>query len=294
MQLTNRYSFFQFKKNGAQNIGVSLASELYSLPVDLDIIDLALNPKLVKSEYLTEKDKLDINQIEFLSPIINPSKIICVGLNYDDHVQELNRQALGYPTFFSRFNHSYVPHRHNIPITNLSDKYDYEGELAIIIGKAAYKVMEQDAKNYICGYSIFNDVTVRDYQARTSQWFLGKNFNQTGAFGPYLVPAIYLPENAIGLNLVTKVNNIILQSANTSDMLFKPYELVSILSEVMQLEPGDVIITGTPGGVAVSRTPRTYLKNGDICQISIDGLGCLENKMQSVFSDHESKYQFNI
>jgi acylpyruvate hydrolase len=278
-----QYKFFHYRYNDLIKIGVVDEDDShYSVSKDFFITDLANNPALIDRSMFTPKNVLNKSSLEFLTPIINPGKVICVGLNYEDHVKELNRETLKHPTFFSRFTSSFVAHLDHIPITSFSDKYDYEGELAIIIGKLAYRVEADKAEDFICGYSIFNDVTVRDYQARTSQWLLGKNFDKTGAFGPYLVPASNVPKNASNLKIVTKINNKIMQSANTSEMIFKPYKIVSILSQVMTLSPNDVIITGTPGGVAVSRTPRTYLKDGDICQIYIEHLGLLENKMKYV------------
>jgi acylpyruvate hydrolase len=274
----NSFGFFNYLEGNQQRSGVLLNGIHYSLARGADIIDLANNLHEFNSNDLTRHPKLKDDEIDFLCPVVSPGKVICVGLNYEDHVKELNRQTLEFPTFFSRFNHSFVPHGKNISISNLSEKYDYEAELAIVIGSTAYRVEKSKAASYICGFSIFNDVTVRDYQARTSQWFLGKNFYQTGSFGPYLVPAQCLTANAQGLKLQTYVNERVLQSANTSDMIFKPDELVYELAKIMPLEKGDVIITGTPGGVAISRNPRTFLKNGDVCRIEIDGLGMLENK----------------
>lgn len=276
--MTNNIKFFNFKKEGKAVPGALYLNEYYALNENIDIIDLALDPRKLSIDMLHLRDKLEAEQIEFLTPVINPGKVICVGLNYEDHVKELSRETLQFPTFFSRHNHSFVPHMQSILMSSLSEKYDYEAELAVIIGKPAYKINRAEAQDHICGYSIFNDVTVRDYQARTSQWYLGKNFYQAGSFGPFLVPASSLPSNGEGLKMETKVNEIILQSANTSEMIFKPDELVFELAKIMPLEKGDVIITGTPGGVAVSRTPRTYLKDGDICTISIENVGQLQNK----------------
>jgi len=271
-------SFFNFDQNGRAQAGVLFEGSYYPLKGDGDIVDLADDFSNFDINLIDKENKLDPDLLNFYCPVINPSKVICVGLNYEDHVKELSRESLGHPTFFSRFNHSFVAHKKIIPLVDISDKYDYEVELALIIGKKAHQIAKDKALDYICGYSIFNDVTVRDYQVRTSQWFMGKNFYQTGSFGPFLVPAACLPRNADGLVMQTKVNDVILQSGNSSNMIFKPDELVYELAQIMPLEKGDVIITGTPGGVAVSRSPRTYINDGDTCFLSIEKLGILENK----------------
>ena len=277
--MMNKLQLFNFKHEDHVRAGLVFEGIHYSLAKGVDILDIAHNFSDFDFGIIKNLEKLKAAEIDFLCPVINPGKVICVGMNYEDHIKELDRQAPAFPTFFSRFNHSFVAHSENIPLSDLSDKYDYEAELAVIIGARAYKLDKTEAASYICGYSIFNDVTVRDYQVRTSQWFLGKNFYQTGSFGPYLVPALCLAANAQGLKVETFVNEKILQSASTSEMIFKPDELVYELARIMPLEKGDVIITGTPGGVAVSRTPRTYLKDGDICRIKIGELGMLENKV---------------
>lgn len=276
--MINSIKFFNYKYSEINESGAFYEGEYFSLPKNIDIIDLANDLKNIKPDFFNLANKIDIEKIEFQTPVLNPGKVICVGLNYRDHVKELSRESLQFPTFFSRFNHSFVPHLHDIGLSALSEKYDYEAELAIIIGKPVYKVPKPEAIGHIAGYSIFNDVTVRDYQVRTSQWFLGKNFYQAGSFGPFLVPAANLNPNAQNLKIETIVNGVTLQSANTSQMIFKPDELIFELACVMPLNKGDVIITGTPGGVALSRTPRTYLKEGDSCIVSIENIGRLENK----------------
>jgi acylpyruvate hydrolase len=278
--------FFNFLEHGHTKTGILVDAQHFVMKEAHDIVSISQHFDDFKFDSLEIEEILDVEKIQFLYPVRKPGKVICVGLNYDDHVKELNRQTLGFPTFFSRFNHSFVAHKEDIPISTLSTKYDYEGELAIVIGKDAFQVTQSDSAEYIAGFSIFNDVTVRDYQSKTSQWFLGKNFYKTGAFGPYLAPASILPKNAQGLKIQTSVNGNILQDANTSDMIFKPAELVYELARIMPLDKGDIIITGTPGGVALSRKPSTYLKSGDICTITIPEIGTLENSFVDLDLDN--------
>ena len=159
----------------------------------------------------------------------------------------------------------------------MSDKLDYEGELVAVIGRGGRDIAKERALDHVAGYSIFNDGSVRDYQLRTPQWTVGKNFDGTGAFGPYFVTADQLPKGAAGLSLQTRLNGTVMQSTSTSDMVFDVATLVSLLSVAMTLEPGDVIVTGTPAGVGGARKPPVFMKPGDICEVEIEGIGVLRN-----------------
>jgi 2-keto-4-pentenoate hydratase/2-oxohepta-3-ene-1,7-dioic acid hydratase in catechol pathway len=158
-----------------------------------------------------------------------------------------------------------------------SDTLDYEGELAVIVGKRGRRIPEEEALNYVAGFSVFNDGSIREFQHKTGQWTIGKNFDGTGAFGPEFVTTEELPPGANGLKIETKLNGDIVQSANTRDMVFDVATLIAILSEAATLEPGDVIVSGTPSGVGHARTPKLYMKNGDICEVVIEGVGRLRN-----------------
>jgi 2-keto-4-pentenoate hydratase/2-oxohepta-3-ene-1,7-dioic acid hydratase in catechol pathway len=160
-----------------------------------------------------------------------------------------------------------------------SDKLDYEGELAVVIGRRARHVAEEAALDYVAGYSLFNDATLRDYQRKSSQWTIGKNFDGTGAFGPELVTADELPGGAEGLHIETRVNGEVRQSANTGEMVYGVPRLIAILSECMTLEPGDVIVTGTPSGVGYARTPALFLEPGDRVEVEVEKIGVLENRV---------------
>ncbi len=220
----------------------------------------------------------DIGHIPLL---MRSGKIICVGLNYAEHAAETHFEAPEYPTIFARFTTSLLGHQSTLQVPLESDQLDYEGELAVVIGRAGRRISRQSALSHVCGYSVFNDASVRDYQMRTPQWTLGKNFDHTGAFGPELVTIDELPQGASGLVLETTLNDKIVQKANTNQLIFDVSTLIALLSEAMTLDPGDVIVTGTPGGIGMTRTPPLWMKPGDICRVRIDGLGTLINPIGS-------------
>lgn len=221
--------------------------------------------------------------ITYLPPITNPSKIICVGLNYAKHIEEgrFAKQENPFPVLFTRFASTLVPHNGTLIKPHCSDKFDYEGELVAVIGKKARHVKKANALDYVMGYSIFNDATVRDYQSRTHQWTLGKNFDASGGFGSAIVTADDLPAGGKGLRLTTKVNGKTLQDADTGNMIFDVADIIENITEVMELNAGDIIVTGTPESVGFARTPPIYLKDGDVCDITIEGIGTLTNHVKS-------------
>jgi 2-keto-4-pentenoate hydratase/2-oxohepta-3-ene-1,7-dioic acid hydratase in catechol pathway len=216
-------------------------------------------------------------RIRFLPPLSNPEKIICVGLNYADHTKESAYEQPKYPTLFSRFNSTLVGHNAPILRPRASEQLDYEGELAVVIGKAGRHIAADKALDHVAGYSIFNDASVRDYQFKSPQWTVGKNFDATGGFGPSVVTADELPAAARGLKLQTRLNGQVVQDATTSDMIFDVVSLITIISEAMTLQVGDVIVSGTPSGVGFARKPPLWMKDGDVCEVEIEGLGVLRN-----------------
>jgi acylpyruvate hydrolase len=215
--------------------------------------------------------------LKFLAPIARPPKIVCLGLNYVDHAAEGGHAKPEYPSFFLRVATSLVAHNAPILRPRVSDKLDYEAELAVIIGKTARHVKRADALSYVAGYSCFNDGTLRDYQRKTSQWTIGKNFDATGGFGPWFVTPEEVPAGAIGLAIRSKLNGQVMQNANTRDMIFPVDETIELLSDVLTLEPGDVIAMGTPSGVGYARKPPVWMKAGDVIEIEIEGVGTLRN-----------------
>ncbi len=221
-----------------------------------------------------------LSEIKFDVLIDQPGKIVCMGLNYADHAKEGGNARPEYPSFFMRGPSSLTAHLAPIIRPSVSDKLDYEAELAFIVGKKARNLSKENALDCVAGYSIFNDGSLRDYQRKTSQWTIGKNFDQTGAFGPWLVTPDELPSGAHGLQIQSRLNGNLMQNANTKDFLWGVAETIQLITECMTLEPGDVVITGTPAGVGYARTPPVFMKPGDVCEIEIEGIGVLRNTIQ--------------
>lgn len=214
-----------------------------------------------------------------LAPLVpEPGKIICLGLNYFDHAKEGGREKPEYPWFFLRGASSLMAHGAPGLLPKVSGKFDYEAELALVIGRRVPRhVSQDDAPDHVFGYTCFNDMSVRDYQKRTPQWTIGKNFDGTGGFGPVLVTADELPRGAAGLKIQGRLNGEVMQSANTTDMIWGVAETIALLSEVLTLEPGDVIVMGTPAGVGQARTPPVWMKAGDRFEVEIERIGALSN-----------------
>lgn len=210
-------------------------------------------------------------------PIARPGKFICVGLNYAAHAAEGGHATPTYPSFFPRFPSSLVAAGGKVIRPKCSEQLDYECELTIVIGKGGRHIPESKALDHVFGYTLFNDVSVRDYQRKTSQWTAGKNFDGTGPLGPVVVTADELPPGASGLRIMTRVNGNVMQDSNTSDMIFSTARTVAILSEIMTLEPGDLIATGTPSGVAHARKPPAWMKAGDTVEVEVERIGVLSN-----------------
>jgi acylpyruvate hydrolase len=214
-----------------------------------------------------------------LAPVVpDPGKTICLGLNYFDHAKEGGRDKPEYPWFFFRGTSSLIAHGDAGVVPTVSSKFDYEAELAVVIGrKVPRHTREADALQYVFGYACFNDMSVRDYQKRTPQWTIGKNFDGTGALGPVLVTADELPPGAKGLKIQGRLNGRVMQDANTGDMIFSVAETIALLADVLTLEPGDVVAMGTPAGVGQARTPPVWMKAGDRFEVEIERVATLVN-----------------
>ncbi|MEL7639566.1 MAG: fumarylacetoacetate hydrolase family protein [Solidesulfovibrio sp.] len=218
------------------------------------------------------------SSVRLLPLVPNPDKILCVGLNYVDHAIEIDPRMLPeHPVFFGRYASTLIAHDQPLVRPVVSDKLDYEGEVAVVIGIGGRNIPCASALAHVAGFALFNEGTIRDYQFRGSQWFLGKNFDGTGAFGPELCTVDELPPGAKGLRLTTAVNGEVVQEACTSDMLFGIDALIATASEAMTLVPGDVIVTGTPSGVGFARLPPRFLRPGDVVEVELEGYGVLRN-----------------
>lgn len=218
-----------------------------------------------------------LSHVQLLPCVPRPSKIICLGVNYHDHAAEGGNKVADYPTIFFRGPSSLAAHGDVIPIPPISTSLDYEAELALVIGKTTRNVSESEALDSVFGYACFNDATFRDYQRKTTQWTVGKNFDQTGGFGPHLVTADELPPGCVGLHIESRLNGQVMQSASTTDMVFHVAPTIAMMSACMTLEPGDVIVMGTPAGVGYARQPPVWMRPGDCIEIEIEGIGILRN-----------------
>jgi acylpyruvate hydrolase len=275
-----RYQIGQTEGLAIEKAGVArgLMATDRGYPGHLDTSIRKGQPALVKAaNALNAGHPIDLTRISRLPPLRAPEKVICVGLNYREHSAESGFKQPEYPTLFSRFNSSLIGDGAPIVRPRAPDKLDFEGELAAIIGKGGRNIPLADALDHVIGYSIFNDGSIRDYQFKTPQWTIGKNFDDTGAFGPVLVTADELPAGCKGLRLQTRLNGEVVQSASISDMVFDVATLVAIISEAITLRSGDVIVTGTPSGVGVSRKPPLFLKAGDTVEVEIEKIGVLIN-----------------
>lgn len=217
--------------------------------------------------------------LRYLPPVLNPSKAFAIGLNYLDHAAESNFEPPKHPVVFQRYRSSWVGHDEPLVRPRVSTQFDYEAEFVAVIGKPGRYIPKEKALEHVAGYSVFNDGSIRDYQLRTNQWMLGKNFDDSGSFGPEFVTADELPEGASGLRIQCRLNGQTLQDANTKDMIFDVATLVSVCSEAMALEVGDIIITGTPSGVGLARKPQVWMKPGDVCEVEVERIGLLRNRI---------------
>ena len=235
---------------------------------------LALAQQIVKSAPATAI--IQRSAVKLKAPIPRPGKIICIGLNYRDHAGETGQTVPTYPTVFAKFNNVVIGPGEPIIIPKLTDQVDYEAELGFVIGKTARHVPLEQALDYVAGYVPFHDVSARDYQNRTSQWTLGKTFETFGPMGPALVTADEIPDPQT-LDISLSIGGEVLQKSNTRELVFTVQQLLSILSGIMTLEPGDLVSTGTPSGVGAARNPKRWLRPGETVKIEIAKLGTLSN-----------------
>ena len=279
-----------FDKNGTPTLAVRRGAD--------EIVDLSIAapnlpgdmPGLLAADGLSAAEAAAANaagdavrsgsDLKYCPPIWNPRKIVCVGLNYADHAaesQSFTESTEEYPSLFLRVATTLVGHEQPLRVPHCSHELDYEAEMVAVVGKRGRNVAKADALDYIAAYSVFNEGAVRNYQFKSTQWTTGKNFDDTGGFGPDIVTADELPAGAAGLRIQTRLNGETMQDSNTANMIFDVPTLVEILTEAITLEPGDIIVTGTPEGVGFARKPPVWMKPGDSCEIDIEGIGILRN-----------------
>src|SRR5713226_1600324 len=220
-------------------------------------------------------------QLRFGLPVARPGKILCLGLNYLEHAKEGGHARPQFPSVFLRCLTSLVPHQAAILRPAASETLDYEAELVAVIGRRAKHVKVADALACVAGYACFNDGSIREFQRRTSQWDMGKNFDRTGGFGPWMVSADELPPAGKGLKIESRLNGTVMQSDNTDNMMFPVREMLVYLTQGLTLEPGDIIFTGTPSGVGHARKPNpVWMRHGDVCEVELEGIGVLRNPIE--------------
>lgn len=278
-----------FKADDGMRIGVVIADKVVDISsVDgnapRDIQDVIINDAFAQLKQIaanaSDKEMLEYNSLSFAVPICAPGKILCLGLNYMEHVNEGIFDKQPFPTIFMRTATSMIAHNESIIRPTVSETLDYEAELAVIIGKRSRHLTKANALDAVAGYSCANDGSVREFQRHTIQWTMGKNFDSTGPFGPIFVTADELPAGAKGLSIECRLNGVTVQSSNTDMMMFPVVETLVYITKGLTLEPGDVILMGTPSGVGHARKPPLWMKHGDIVEVEIENVGLLRNTVK--------------
>jgi 2-keto-4-pentenoate hydratase/2-oxohepta-3-ene-1,7-dioic acid hydratase in catechol pathway len=270
-----------FEAQGAPSFGVVVASGIVDCGKRQGLTDLwtALQRDGLAElrRHLSAPADYALDEIRYLPVIANPAaRFLCIGINYRPHMQEMGREAPAHPVVFVRFASSLVGHEAPLCKPDASEQFDFEGELAVVIGKRARNVRRENALDVVAGYGCFNDGSVRDFQRHSGQFTPGKNFPRSGAFGPWVVTRDEIPDPQ-ALRLETRLNGAVVQSACTGELIFGIAELIEYISIWTELVPGDVIVTGTPGGVGAGRKPPLWMRSGDQIEVEISGLGCLSN-----------------
>lgn len=274
-----------FKKGNGGSVGLVVGEDIIDLAGtglpgtmrELIALGEGVHTKLAAIADETGAERLPLASVELLPVIGDARKIICVGLNYADHAKEGGNAVPDYPGLFMRTNQSMIGAGAPIVRPSCSDTLDYEAELMVIIGKGGRHIAEADALDHVFGYSIFNDGSVREYQRKSTQWTPGKNFDDTGPVGPWIVTADELPPGCVGLKIESRLNGKVMQSSNTANMLCPVAHTVALLSEYTTLQVGDMIAMGTPEGVGYARKPPVFMQPGDVVEVEIEGIGILRN-----------------
>ena len=279
-----------FEESGRAHLGVrrgdaivDLAEAAPGLPDTWpEVFTALLLSEVAKAaEGATDSALRSPEEITLLPPIPRPPKVLAIGLNYHAHAAEVGLAAPEHPIVFARYPLSFVGHDVPLLCPSASEQFDYEGELVVVIGKGGRHIPAERALGHLAGYSVGNDGSLRDFQFQTTQWTLGKNFDASGSWGPHIATVDEVPGAGDGLAITTRLNGEVVQAGNSSDLIFAVPALIAALSEVMTLEPGDIILTGTPPGVGASRKPPLWMKPGDSVQVEIEGIGCLSNPVQA-------------
>lgn len=281
--------FITYTQGGEHRLGVVVDNQVIDLNQAQPQISADLRTALrlgqdlsgaAKAAIASNAPRLPLASVQLAPVLPEPGKIVCLGLNYYDHAKEGGRDKPVYPWFFLRAASSLLAAGAQALRPKVSARLDYEAELAVVIGKTVKHCTLDNALDAVFGYSCFNDISVRDYQKKTPQWTIGKNFDRSGPFGPVLVTADELPPGATELRIQTRLNGQVMQDANTRDMIWGVAETIQLLTECMTLEPGDLIVMGTPAGVGQARDPQVWMKHGDVVEIEIEQIGVLRNTIE--------------
>lgn len=275
--------FLSFRRDGADHIGAVRGDAVVDLTSSAHCNNLGealrkLGPEALHVLANHGTPSFALSEIEAFRPAVaDPARIVCVGLNYEEHRVEAGRARTTQPTLFLRLPSSQTGHEQPIIVPpEAPEGIDFEGEIAIVIGRGGRRIPATQAWTHIFGYAPYNDASARAWQAHSTQWTAGKNFPETGAFGPFLVSVNELGDNPL-LTLTTRLNGQVMQQADTGMMIFPIPDLIAYVSTFTQLEPGDVIVTGTPGGVGFKRTPPVLMRDGDVVEVEVGGIGILRN-----------------
>lgn len=274
-----------FLLDGRRHVGAltERGLALLDVPADADLGTLLRGgADLAQLQALAAKAKrfADPAQVTFLSPLAEPPKVLCVGLNYADHTKESPYEQPDYPTLFLRVATSLGAHNAEVERPRVSDSLDFEGEMVVVLGKGGRHITREQALDCVFGYAVGNEISVREYQFKSPQWTVGKNFDGTGTWGPYLVTADELPRGGVGLDIRTRLNGQEVQASNTEHMIYDVATIIATVSEAITLQAGDVIFSGTPAGVGFGREPKLYMKAGDVVEVEIERIGLLRNTIR--------------
>lgn len=267
-------TYVSYRIDGLHRVG-ELHDGLITPLVGIDAIGGSVGSAQLAAAARDETDRVPLFEVTLLPVVARPARILCVGLNYADHIAETGRELPSYPVLFPKFASSLIGANDAILLPAESKQVDYEGELAVIIGTAGRRISEGDALAHVLGYSVANDVTMRDYQYKTHQWLQGKAWDNSTPIGPAIITPDQVDLSSAGIR--TTLNGTVVQQSDLSQLIFTVPKLIAQASEFTSLEPGDVILTGTPGGVGYRRDPQLFLTAGDIIEVEIDGVGRIEN-----------------
>ncbi len=270
---------YRFKEIAEAYVPSGMEAFLQGGKESIEMARNAVNYALENPDTYTHQLIFNKEEVRIEAPLTKPGKIFAVGHNYREHILEMGRQIPTHPVLFAKFANAITGPQDDIPFHPISEQLDYEAEFAFVIGKRAKNISEEDALDYVAGYSVANDVTYRDVQRRTLQWLQGKTVDGSLPLGPWLVTADEIKDPQ-SLEMVLTVNGEERQRTNTANQVFTVKKLVSFLSQLVTLEPGDLIITGTPGGVIQAMEPQVWLKDGDVVRVEIEQVGVLENTVR--------------